>query len=58
MPVAAVPDFISAAAPRVEAVSPGARIVCFGHMGDGNLHYNISQPEGSTPAAFLALYPR
>ena len=40
----------------VEAVSPGARVVCFGHMGDGNLHYNISQPVGADPKAFLALY--
>ena len=36
--------------------SPAARIVCFGHMGDGNLHYNISQPAGGDGAAFLALY--
>jgi FAD/FMN-containing dehydrogenase len=37
-------------------VSPGARVVCFGHMGDGNLHYNISRPVDGDDAAFLALY--
>jgi FAD/FMN-containing dehydrogenase len=31
-------------------------MVCFGHMGDGNLHYNISQPVGGDKDAFLALY--
>ena len=56
VPVAAVPQFIERAAKAVEAVSPGARIVCFGHMGDGNLHYNISQPVGADPQNFLALY--
>src|SRR5262249_39664987 len=33
-----------------------ARIVCFGHMGDGNLHYNISQPVGRDSETFLSLY--
>ena len=56
VPVAAIPDFIDTAWQAVLAVEPGARMVCFGHMGDGNLHYNISQPVGGDPAAFLALY--
>jgi len=56
VPVASVPEFIARAAVAVEAVSPGARVVCFGHMGDGNLHYNISQPVGAEPKAFLELY--
>jgi FAD/FMN-containing dehydrogenase len=56
VPVASIPDFIERAAVAVEAVSPGARVVCFGHMGDGNLHYNISQPVGADGAAFLGLY--
>ena len=46
VPVASIPQFIARAAEAVAAVSPQARIVCFGHMGDGNLHYNISQPAG------------
>jgi FAD/FMN-containing dehydrogenase len=31
---------------------PGARIVAFGHMGDGNFHYTVMQPEGMAPDAF------
>jgi|CXWK01.1.fsa_nt_gi FAD/FMN-containing dehydrogenase len=56
LPVAAIPQFIPLAAAEVERVCAGARVVCFGHMGDGNLHYNVSQPVGMDKAAFLALY--
>jgi len=56
VPVASIPEFIARAALEVERVCPGARVVCFGHMGDGNLHYNVSQPVGADPKAFLALY--
>jgi FAD/FMN-containing dehydrogenase len=56
VPVAAIPQFIARAAAAVATVSPAARIACFGHMGDGNLHYNISQPAGGDGAAFLSLY--
>jgi len=58
VPVAAIPEFIDRAAVEVVRVCPGARVVCFGHMGDGNLHYNVSQPVGVDPKAFLALYPQ
>lgn len=56
VPVAAIPDFIEQAAAAVAHVSAGARVVCFGHMGDGNLHYNVSQPVGAAREDFLALY--
>lgn len=56
VPVSEIPHFIHAATPEVERVCPGARPVCFGHMGDGNLHYNISQPVGMDGPAFLDLY--
>ena len=56
VPIASVPEFISRAAIAVQTVSPGARPVCFGHMGDGNIHYNVSQPLGADKNAFLALY--
>ena len=56
VPVSAVPDFIDAAWRAAVRIEPDARLVCFGHMGDGNLHYNISQPAGGDAAAFLALY--
>ncbi len=56
VPVAAIPEFIEKATPEVERVCPGARVVCFGHMGDGNLHYNVTQPVGMDKAAYLDLY--
>lgn len=54
LPVSAIPEFIKRAAPIVEATIPGARVACFGHMGDGNLHYNVSQPVGADTKHFLA----
>ncbi|PSH61272.1 MULTISPECIES: FAD-binding oxidoreductase [Phyllobacterium] len=54
VPVAKIPDFIAEADAAVLDLIPSARIVCFGHMGDGNLHYNISQPVGADKEAFLA----
>lgn len=56
VPIARIPEFLERAARVVERVSPGARPVPFGHFGDGNLHYNISQPEGGDREAFLALW--
>jgi FAD/FMN-containing dehydrogenase len=56
VPIEKIPAFVEQAAHAVETVSPGARPVCFGHMGDGNLHYNISRPVGGDDEAFLALY--
>ncbi|MEN0088498.1 MAG: FAD-binding oxidoreductase [Pseudomonadota bacterium] len=55
VPVAAIPAFIVEAERAVLAVEPGTRVVCFGHMGDGNLHYNLTQPEGWEPPRFRAL---
>lgn len=57
VPIASIPAFMRRAADAVQSVSPGARPCCFGHLGDGNLHYNVSQPVGADRAAFLALYP-
>jgi FAD/FMN-containing dehydrogenase len=54
VPVAAVPDFIAEADAAVSALIPGARPVPFGHLGDGNIHYNVSQPAGADRAQFLA----
>jgi FAD/FMN-containing dehydrogenase len=54
VPVAAVPDFLREAGIAVEALIPGSRPVPFGHLGDGNIHYNISQPVGADTEAFLA----
>lgn len=57
VPVSSVPAFVAQAAKDVRDISPDARICAFGHMGDGNLHYNISQPEGGDTDAFKALAP-
>jgi len=54
VPVAAVPDFIAEADAAVVKLIPGARPVPFGHLGDGNIHYNVSQPVGADAADFLA----
>jgi FAD/FMN-containing dehydrogenase len=53
VPVAAVPDFIAEADAAVVKLIPGARPVPFGHLGDGNIHYNVSQPIGADTADFL-----
>lgn len=56
VPVAAIPEFIERAGKVVEEIVPGSRVVCFGHMGDGNLHYNVSQPAGMDREFFLSHY--
>ncbi|MGY8639264.1 FAD-binding oxidoreductase [Bradyrhizobium sp. 14AA] len=54
VPVAAVPAFIDQANAAVVKLIPGARPVPFGHLGDGNIHYNVSQPVGAKSDEFLA----
>ncbi|HVX78011.1 MAG TPA: FAD-binding oxidoreductase [Bradyrhizobium sp.] len=54
VPVAAVPAFIEEANAAVVKLIPGSRPVPFGHLGDGNIHYNVSQPVGANTADFLA----
>ncbi|WP_422373552.1 FAD-binding oxidoreductase [Hoeflea sp.] len=54
VPVAKVPEFLETADKAVLSAMPGARIVAFGHMGDGNIHYNISQPLDADKDRFLA----
>ncbi len=56
VPIAAIPDFIRQADALIERMCPGARPVPFGHFGDGNVHYNVSQPVGADTAKFLALW--
>ncbi len=52
VPVSKTPDFLARADAEMARVCPGARIVAFGHMGDGNFHYTVMQPEGSAADAF------
>lgn len=49
LPVAQIPVFLAEVSPEVEALVPGARVLAFGHLGDGNLHYNVRGPDGSGP---------
>ena len=54
VPVSSVPAFVKEATLKVEQMVAGARVVAFGHLGDGNLHYNVSQPVGADKAKFIA----
>ena len=54
VPVGAVAQFIDAATEAVTSAAPGTRVVAFGHVGDGNIHFNLSQPRDADPALFLA----
>jgi FAD/FMN-containing dehydrogenase len=56
VPVSKVPQFLDAADQAVSRFVPGARFVSFGHLGDGNIHYNVSQPPGMEKASFLAMW--
>jgi FAD/FMN-containing dehydrogenase len=56
LPVARIPEFLDRAAELVQRICPGARPVPFGHLGDGNVHYNVSQPPGADKDRFLALW--
>ncbi|MGF1447764.1 MAG: FAD-binding oxidoreductase [Pikeienuella sp.] len=58
VPISRIPDFISAGERLVSEIQQGLRINCFGHIGDGNLHYNIFPPEGATKADFVHLRER
>ena len=54
LPVSAIARFLDMAARELAAALPGVRFVTFGHLGDGNLHYNLAAPEGAAAEAFLA----
>jgi FAD/FMN-containing dehydrogenase len=57
LPISAIPRFTREAEAAIVAAFPGARVVAFGHLGDGNLHYNIAAPEGVDAQQFLANTP-
>ncbi|PZR96767.1 MAG: hydroxyacid dehydrogenase [Stutzerimonas stutzeri] len=54
VPLHATPEFLKRAIAKVEEMVPGCRPVPFGHLGDGNIHFNVSQPIGADKAAYLA----
>jgi FAD/FMN-containing dehydrogenase len=53
VPISAIPTFLERATVAVLALVPGARAVSFGHIGDGNIHFNFSAPKGQVDVAFL-----
>ncbi len=55
VPVATIPEFVAETCAALERRVPGIRPCVFGHIGDGNLHFNLSQPEGMAADAFRAL---
>jgi FAD/FMN-containing dehydrogenase len=57
LPVSRIPEFIARSDAALAAAFPGVRIVCFGHLGDGNLHYNQSKPLAQDNAGFIAQTP-
>ncbi|QOY92362.1 FAD-binding oxidoreductase [Massilia sp. UMI-21] len=54
LPVSHIPEFIERTDAALQAAFPGCQVVCFGHLGDGNLHYNIAPPESIAHDSFLA----
>ena len=58
VPVAALPEFLAAATAAVARIAPSSRLVAYGHVGDGNLHFNVSEPAGARATRdFLKLQP-
>lgn len=55
VPVSRVAEFLDQATARMEALVPGARVTAFGHMGDGNIHYDVIRPDGGDDAVHSAL---
>jgi FAD/FMN-containing dehydrogenase len=56
VPVSAVPAFLREATPAVESFVPGSRVIAFGHLGDGNIHFNVMQPPGADRQRYLDLW--
>jgi D-lactate dehydrogenase (cytochrome) len=53
LPISCIADFISRTDALLQAGFPGCRMVCFGHLGDGNLHYNVAAPAGQSADQFI-----
>jgi FAD/FMN-containing dehydrogenase len=56
VPVNAIPEFIRRADAEMQRICPGSRPIPISHFGDGNIHYNISQPEGMDKTRFMELW--
>ena len=53
IPVSSIPEFVRVTDAKLAEAFPGARLVNYGHLGDGNLHYNVQAPEGADQVEFL-----
>ncbi|MBB5518102.1 FAD-binding oxidoreductase [Amphiplicatus metriothermophilus] len=58
VPTADIPAFLEAAGAEVASLAPGARVAAFGHIGDGNVHYDVVPPDGAAPDALDGLRPQ
>jgi FAD/FMN-containing dehydrogenase len=54
LPISAIEEFVAVTDADLQRAFPGIRIIDFGHLGDGNLHYNVQGPPDADPAAFVA----
>jgi FAD/FMN-containing dehydrogenase len=57
LPISRIAEFIETTDRLVQQASPGCRMVTFGHLGDGNLHYNVSPPAGMADTGFIQQQP-
>ena len=57
VPVSAIPAFLATADAALAQAFPGSRVVAFGHVGDGNLHYNLSKPDAQDNSTFITAQP-
>ena len=58
VPISRIGEFVERTDAALQEAFPGIRIVAFGHVGDGNLHYNQSKPAAAENAAFIAVQPQ
>jgi FAD/FMN-containing dehydrogenase len=54
LPISGIADFIDSTGAKLQQAFPDCQVVCFGHLGDGNLHYNVAPPDGQPHEQFLA----
>jgi FAD/FMN-containing dehydrogenase len=54
VPISRIPELLHRGTALATRLCPGVRVVAFGHLGDGNIHFNLSQPQGADPGEFLA----
>ncbi len=54
VPISRIAEYIAVTDAELQRAFPGVRMVTFGHLGDGNLHYNVAPPEGEDEHAFMA----